>query len=469
MLKSSADEGIDPTANYDGIKDSYRQGGATLHSSLKLLAKGLLSATKGPHCPGFDPREPYREDIVNLVHSIQADTAKRLQHILQICQKEDRKSAKLVANKIPYHEMRGLLPSGAPVRQAPERLRLDAKLSESVENVDPVPTPDWVLSQQIDVEVVNTLKDAGCIQKARELVDLVSAKSTAMSPERLQFSYLHTAWVWAFLGNHLQRTTKIIEEQLGVNGRKLPCAGPGGAKKLYTVLSFRARSEPKGIPRLLEKTEEAIEEEVNQGTSADILRMKPDLTIDPEDREGEQLALLELLTPGCYVCDILGAEVSVGSFKDLMALYKHLQSLTLGNNGCQVVRTKNNFSRDAPALPGGYRDLKMWLVVASEGFTVTAELQIHIHSILEHKKFMHLAYECVRGSYDHPHLHETWVLPPPPSRNCCASLCRCFAPKPSKSYKVAPETTVKESKEECKESRKTKLKEEENTESWLDW
>ena len=72
------------------------------------------------------------------------------------------------------------------------------------------------------------------------------------------------------------------------------------------------------------------------------------MTIDLDELQGEQLALMELLTPGCYVCDILGAEISVGSFRELMAVYKHLRSLTLGKHGCQVVRTKNGFSRLLP-------------------------------------------------------------------------------------------------------------------------
>merc|ERR1712125_36690 len=216
----------------------------------------------------------------------------------------------------------------------------------------------------------------------------------------------------------------------------------------FVISSFRARSEPKGIQRVLEKTEEAIEEEVTKGESERILRLEPDLAGISEGAQEDQLALLEFLTPGCYICDILGAEVSVGSFRELLTLYNMWCSFTLAKDGCQVVRVKNGFSKDAEEAAGGYKDLKLWVMVASQGRYLTAELQMHIHSVLEVKKYMHLAYECYRGSFDHSHLAETWtnvpVLAPAPVpllqpeiqepkeepelpkkglAACCASLC----------------------------------------------
>lgn len=435
MLLLSADENIVPSADHVG------ESGPVPHTSLKHIAKGLLAATQGPKNHGFDPREPYRKEIVNLVNELQAKTAQRLQSIMDDLQLEDEAAAEAVAREIPCNELHGLVPSGASARQAMERLRLDAKLTEAVENINPVPTPDWVLAQHIDMEMVSTLKGAGCIEKARDLVELVSSKNHLLSPDRLRFSYLHSAWTWAFCADHHGRAVECIREQLGINSSTPPCKGSGD----FQVCSFRARSEPKGLPRVLEKTGEALEEELILGDATKILNSQPDLTKEPEELEGEQMALMELLTPGCYVCDILGAEMSVGSFRELMALYRHLRSLTLGSHGFQVVRTKNGFSADVPAGTGGYRDLKLFVLVASNGFTAMAELQVHIHCVLEQKKYMHLSYECYRGSFDHAHLASTWQRQysfAPPPRSCCAALCEALTGKGSRSAKVAPEDSV---------------------------
>merc|ERR1719420_683502 len=123
--------------------------------------------------------------------------------------------------------------------------------------------------------MVETLKTAGCVEKARDLVELVSSRSRALSHKRLRFSCLHAAWVWVFCGERLDRASAIIREQLGVGTASIPPAYKGSGD--FTILSFRARSEPKGLPRLLEKMGEALEEEIALGKSVQTLKLEPDL------------------------------------------------------------------------------------------------------------------------------------------------------------------------------------------------
>jgi len=437
LLDCSANESIEPGDDLPGMPNT----------ALKVLARGLLGSTMGPLQANFDPRETYRERIVALVNDLQLKTATRLKEVLGQRRAMEPEFAVIVENEIPAHALHHLVPSGAPIRDAPERLRLDARLKELTDEIAPVPTPEWVLAQQIDMGMVETLKNADCIKKARDLCDLVETKSSALSPERLRFACLHVAWVWSFCGEHLHGVNSTIREKLGLSAGEesdsFPCQGSGD----FIIHSFRARHEPKGLPRFLEKTQEAIEEEVVIGKSATILKLEADTSIEPEDATGEQLALIELLTPGCYICDIVGAEVSVETFKGMLNLYRKLSGMTLSKDGLQVVRTKNGFSKDALEQAGGYKDLKLWVMVSCEGRSVVAELQVHIHSVLEQKKFMHLPYECFRGSFDHPHLQATWLqkpkepepIPtepePEPPKGCCANFCAVLS---GKSSKVAP-------------------------------
>lgn len=435
MLDSSVDESVNFSAD---LVDAATKCVVEC-TALKGILRGLLSATMGPNSAPFDPREPYREEFVRLVKDLQECTAARLIHNLDMLRQEDPEAWHAVANEIPFKEIHGLDTSGAESRKAPERLRLDAKLLEPIDGIVGLATPKWVLAQQLDLDLVQTLKASGCIEKAGDLVELVSMKSNVLSPGRIRFACLHIAWVWTLVGKHLIEVCSTIKANLGLKDglNSLPLKGSGD----FIIRSFRARSEPKSLSRFLEKSREALEEEVAMGNSSQVLNLEPDLSIDPETATSEQLALQELLTPGCFVCDLVGAEVSVGSYRELLAMYRKLRTWRLTENGCQVVRTKNGFSKEAPDSEGGYRDLKVWIMVACNGTTIVAELQIHLSEVLEQKKYMHLAYECFRGSFDHFHLHEFWQ--PVPDHSNFLALCAFFRRMflLGGSAKVSPEAT----------------------------
>lgn len=193
-----------------------------------------------------------------------------------------------------------------------------------------------------------------------------------------------------------------------------PCKGIGGV----IIQSFRARSEPKGIKRILEKIAEALQEEAPVGKTPSILALQPtekDEHGNADDVPGKeelmQAALQELLTPACYICDIIGAEVSLGTIQEIISLYNSLRRLTLAKDGFQIVRTKNGYSKDATLQLGGYRDLKVWAMINMHGTTLIVELQLHLKSLYDLKKHMHMSYECYRGSFDHPYLWHKWHLP----------------------------------------------------------
>jgi len=174
---------------------------------------------------------------------------------------------------------------------------------------------------------------------------------------------------------------------------------------------------------------EALQEEVRAGETRALLRRggvwqsAPQETSEPLNPT-QQEALEEVLTPACYVCDVNGAEVVTDSFADMLALYKHLTSQSLQKDRCQVVRVKNSFSTEVSkaeaATKGGYRDLKLWLMVIISKTRFVAELQVHLRCFYELKRVMHLPYECSRGSFDHPHLAGIWHDAPASGKKCCA-------------------------------------------------
>jgi len=341
-----------------------------------------------------------------------------------------------VTNAFPWFERIGVDFTAAAAREAPGRLRLDSRLLQEVEGVEPMPTPEWVMHQHLDMDMVETLKRAGGLEKARDLVDLCSVKSGMVSVERLRFANLHAAWAHAFYGQRIHQMNEKIQDivGLGTGDLKLPCKGLADC----TICSFRVRAEPKGIPRLLEKAAEALHEEVSIGNSQQILKMEPDPTppdghvIDPL-----QLALLELLTPANYVCDMSGAEASFDSLGDMVSFYRAICSFTLAEHGCQLVRMKNGFSKNAEEGVGGYKDLKLWLMLNMEHVSTLVEFQVHLNSFYELKKLMHLPYECHRGSFDHPHLGASW-LRSDTSGGCCRRLTSLLCNLAGRRPKTAP-------------------------------
>lgn len=407
LLLACSDEDAD--LDSDALEEVDGTTSRIPHTSLKGMSRGLLKATMGPGRQNFDPREPYRDDIVRLVQHLQGRTGARLGETLRSLEEAEPAFAEELTGVVPANALHDLEIGGAAARAAVPRLRLDAHLKLEMEDVTTLSTPEWVLDQYLDMDIVNILKTAGCIEKSRDLVSLAATHmgGKSLSLERLRFAHLHAAWMWAACGPHLEAANALVRRVLGLpdGGLVFPCKGVCD----LMVRTFRARSEPKGLPRVLEKTTEALDEEVVQGRSQAVLELEPRPSFEANDLDDDdQMALKELLTPACYVCDIQGAEVAVTTIKDLVILYRHLRKLTLAEHGCQVVRTKNAFSKDAGEAAGGYKDLKVWLMLNVGGSSTMFELQVHLHAFHELKKYMHVSYECYRGSFDHPHLADTW-------------------------------------------------------------
>jgi len=238
----------------------------------------------------------------------------------------------------------------------------------------------------------------------------------------MRFCRLHAAWMREFCNDRQAAIRGRIVRGLGLkldrHGNPIvPCQAVGNAQ----AFSFRARSEAKGLPRTMEKMDEAIMEELASGAARALLQQwqqlqRQDVSIasKPESLGGaSQDAVRELLTPACYVCDINGAEVVLCSFADMVLLHRGLLGKTLAADGLQVVRTKNGFnknlSQEEVRSKGGYRDLKLWVMVDADGTLLATELQLHLRCFWELKKVMHLPYECLRGSFDHPHLLGQWT------------------------------------------------------------
>eukprot|EP00401_Gymnodinium_catenatum_P025493 CAMPEP_0117496336 /NCGR_PEP_ID=MMETSP0784-20121206/20601_1 /TAXON_ID=39447 /ORGANISM="" /LENGTH=804 /DNA_ID=CAMNT_0005291297 /DNA_START=111 /DNA_END=2522 /DNA_ORIENTATION=- len=383
---------------------------------LKDIAKGLLTATKGPEAPGFDPREPYRKAFVTLVRDLQRRTARMLQDVFAAAKKDEPGAVREV-QEFPVGELLGVDTSGAAARHANGRLRMDSMIVAGDDQVArPLYTPEWVLGQYLDDDAWQGLQRSGVVTSASDIVRIGNSGQTlpaeGMTAERMRFSRLHAVWLRGFCNDLQQQIGEALRAALQLEGdpARGPCPAVGGAK----IRAFRARAEAKGVPRLLEKMHEALDEELSAVETRSLL--KRNLAEKAGSRwEGEtpeRTALRELLTPACYVCDINGAEVVVDTFAELAVIYKALLSRTIMQDGHQVVRTKNGFSSRIPKADidakGGYRDLKVWIDVRVGETVVAAELQLHIRGFHELKRVMHLPYECSRGSFDHPHLATFW-------------------------------------------------------------
>eukprot|EP00811_Abedinium_folium_P007421 NODE_1684_length_2403_cov_12.676186.p1 GENE.NODE_1684_length_2403_cov_12.676186~~NODE_1684_length_2403_cov_12.676186.p1 ORF type:complete len:752 (-),score=177.89 NODE_1684_length_2403_cov_12.676186:147-2087(-) len=410
------------------------------------IARGLLVATRGPNAPGFDPREPYRMELVRFVHRAQDCTAQQLgTHLAQALAVDDAAAQEI--GDIPRDELHSVDTEAAVARGALSRLRMDSRLvqAEAGATVSPLSTPDWVFDHVLDADALEELRTWSGVATAREVIDLATPDGGAacvdgMSEERMRFCRLHAAWMRGFCCQRQLELVARIHGALGLPQLLDDAAGhqlAGGA----IACGFRARDEPKGLPRMLEKMMEALGEEVVQGRAAELLqtdlRSFDHSSSCSSDGDGDadadaacdaalgcdQVALQELLTPACYVCDVNGAEIVLESLADIVSLYKTLRNLVLEYDGCQVVRTKNGFSNAVKDedLKGGYRDLKLWLMLNAGGTALAAELQVHLKTFHSLKSVMHLPYECSRGSFDHPQWLHLWLQRESPAAVTIAS------------------------------------------------
>jgi hypothetical protein len=162
---------------------------------------------------------------------------------------------------------------------------------------------------------------------------------------------------------------------------------------------FSFRKEPKGLPRVLEKLREGLEE-VWKGDYIDNVRF--------DDPKADQL----IRTMGAKVTDINGVEIVLESFEDLHAFYSGLLDKKYHGDGMQVVRSKNRF-HEKKNVEGGYRDVQLLVLMPAKANNselvrpVLVEMQLHLRSIYDIKSLSHLVHECTRASFDPAQLKDS--------------------------------------------------------------
>jgi len=407
-------------------------------------------ATLGPSQQDLDPREPYRDAFTGCIRELQSCTATRLADALKAAIETSPDAAEDI-RRLPREELRGVDTAAAAARGATARLRMDTPLaahalrdSAGGDTGKVLDKPEWVFEQSLGQGLFEELKRKGCVERASDLVDIADGGiagpfrpsdklQQGLPQERLRFCRLHAAWMRGVCSEQQAEVTQRLRAAVGLadltdDGKGGPWEAGGGSQ----VTFFRTRSEVKGLKRIMEKMHAALEEEVLEGETYSLLQSHAKLADKAEDDVAgasscKLAAVRELLTPACFICDVNGAEVVVDSFSDMSALYKHLAGQSLQKDGCQVVRIKNGFSHEISAAEaasnGGYRDLKLWLMIPAGGVRLLAELQVHLRCFYELKRVMHLTYECARGSFDHPHLLGLWCPEEPPrpeGSRCCA-------------------------------------------------
>jgi hypothetical protein len=105
--------------------------------------------------------------------------------------------------------------------------------------------------------------------------------------------------------------------------------------------------------------------------------------------------------------DLVRGSICCSTEQEVRAIYDAALALTLHDDSAEVVRVKNGFHTP---VTGGYADLKLFVQVAHDSGESAGEstgrvchiceLQVHLASFLEKKKFTHMPYVIDRGDFD---------------------------------------------------------------------
>eukprot|EP00397_Hematodinium_sp_SG-2012_P013458 GEMP01013665.1.p1 GENE.GEMP01013665.1~~GEMP01013665.1.p1 ORF type:complete len:892 (+),score=202.16 GEMP01013665.1:205-2880(+) len=102
---------------------------------------------------------------------------------------------------------------------------------------------------------------------------------------------------------------------------------------------------------------------------------------------------------GCqYIIDTVRCCVSIPTADALLQTLGAIKNARLGKDKLEMRRIKNGHHPEAESV-GGYRDVKVNLLVDFNGVRLLTEVQLVFDRVLEIKHHMHLLYACDRGDY----------------------------------------------------------------------
>lgn len=301
------------------------------------LIKCILHATMGPCHELLDPREPYWDSILVVLGELSAKTKVVLDAEFQRVQLDEIPRFEL---KVSPHQIDKLLPQDMPERTWCQ-LRQDLLACRTVWQ-----HPLWVTESDPEA-ALQDLQKKGIISKGRDAIYQFQQEVGGCSPGlTLSDSLIMKcdAYIRRWKCNKHQDAVKWhftnLAKECGLNPEKC----------------LHARSEAKGMRRLIAKTDETLEA---------ILCNYKGLN-EAARRQGAQVQELTrqmLRTAGDFTVDVNGVTLVAETQQELLNLFRQIARKDWDSDGFWLVRVQNNFHKSCPENRSGYRDLKVWVAV----------------------------------------------------------------------------------------------------------
>lgn len=450
---------------WETLRMAMAEVSARQESGLEL-AKGLLAATKGPKQPGLDPRQPFRVELLQTVKEMEVSTGNLMaelygklpcntdtEWLLSMPSSLNPDTSSQLCKKLgiaPRLQMRVEPPewlvSGDTKQAFDDLLRLGlVGKTERRDAAYDLLCLAGVATQAEDNLVLARWFGAWlrgvCQQQQGTLYEAVRKSFSILAQQEGSFTTRKEAKsferIWEKMREQM-REFALELEQLGL-GQVAAAAPPAGD----------APADPSQAPGRRESDSFGEEESGSEGSAPNCaedllegarrrstaiggLRRMTAAALAPEpgrratlqqrrstarrstaliaaaageaEEEEEETRPMDALTREAagFICDINGCTFVADTVFEIRNALKRLQCC-----GLTIARIKNGFSKDhSPMASANYRDLKVWVECTSEQGPMLVEVQFLLRAFYKEKKWMHLAYEVRRGSFDWPHVHE---------------------------------------------------------------
>jgi hypothetical protein len=380
--------------------------GITVEMQL-LLVEELLEQTKGPCAPDFDPRESYREALLNIMKQSYTNSLEQMSEAceaLPLSVKQD--VGGWFTQDVPCDEIHLLEYGGMEwraclpreLRKLPLtaslftydgillRKRLRHDISPFQMNVEIRWNPEWTLTRDV-AGAYEELESLNLIHCMHDLVQIANPDGPHFLSEETCFARLHAAWLRATYLPRLHDIRRCLEEVLG------------------TPILPLAKSWPKSFEDLWHEAE-AMQLDVS--TELENLQSEQDW-MDPLLDPLVEKVKKQLRTPANWVCSLASAELILENIDELRKVYTILEDLVWERDHALLLRTKNEFHGNA-VQGDQVRCIACYVavMVGNEARPFIVELQLHLRKFREIGLMFRLASRCLKGGFDHSSMADFW-------------------------------------------------------------
>lgn len=396
--------------------EAWLKSTETDNEDLKLYEKAamkLASLLKGPMSKEvFDPRAPYRLQLFHWLRKQQNWSADLLEEEYEKAMQQNEGQWLALypdpqEREVFHQAKKSEMDKAAENHNSWRRVRLD--ISQDLENhnswrvandpVGPVAQPGWVSRECLLWAYRELAEKHGQTNKGFNIANFlgtISALPTQSalcvdgdeSGMRTRLMLTHTDWLQATCDARQTQIKDRFEtwayEALGYDAY-IGRSTDDRAQRM----KFMARKNAKGLERTLEKISDILAQIRSQC-----------------DEELRNKYMDDLKTAANFITDINGVTIIVKNVADMRKICESLRAKTWRRDRVWVVSTYNTFHTTCSKeqyQKGGYRDLKMIVLVEIDSARVLVEVQVHLYTFYRLKDpQMHLTYEFVRGSMDWP-------------------------------------------------------------------